>query len=108
MRFQQSVGSKLLLAFGVVIVLLGAAITLSIIRLSHFNSAVAAVTGPQLEKLELSNEWIFQLQETARHTRNMLIMDDKDKIRHEIQAAAETKAKRTASMEALQQRVDSE
>src|SRR5581483_9637271 len=42
------------------------------------------------------------------HTRNMLILDDKDKIRQEIQAAAETKAKRTASMEALQRRVDSE
>ena len=108
MRFQQSVGSKLLLAFGVVIVLLGAAITLSIVRLADFNSAVGTVTGPQLEKLELANEWIFQLQETARHTRNMLIMDDKEKIRAEIQATTETKAKRKEYQDALQQRVDSD
>ena len=108
MRFQHSLSSKLLLAFGVVILLLGAAITLSIIRLAEFNSAVTAVTGPQLEKLELANAWIYELQETARHTRNMLILDDKDKIQQEIQATEAARAKRKEYQTALEQRADSD
>ena len=108
MRFQHSLSSKLLLAFGVVILLLGAAITLSIIRLAEFNSAVTAVTGPQLEKLELANAWIYELQETARHTRNMLILDDKGKIQQEIEGTQSARAKRKEYGDALQQRVDSD
>ncbi len=108
MRFQHSVSSKLLLAFGVVILLLGAAVTLSIVRLADFNSAVTAVTGPQLEKLELANSWIYELQETARHVRNMLIVDDKAKIQEEIQGTEAARAKRKEYGNALQQRVDSD
>ena len=108
MRFHHSVSSKLLLAFGAVILLLGAAITLSIVRLADFNSAVTAVTGPQLEKLELANAWVYELQETARHVRNMLILDDKEKIQQEIQATEATRAKRKEYRDALEQRVDSD
>jgi methyl-accepting chemotaxis protein len=108
MRFQQSVGSKLLLAFGAVIALPGAAIALSILRLADFNSAVAAVTGPQLQKLEIANAWIYELQETARHTRNMLILDDKEKLREEIQAVEDNKSRRQEYRETLLHRVDSD
>jgi len=108
MYFRHSIASLLVLAFGAVIVLLGTAVTLSVSRLSHFNDAVTVVTGRQLEKLETVNAWIYQLEETARHTRNMLILDDKEKIQEEIESTREAIAKRKQYMEALQQRVDSE
>jgi PAS domain S-box-containing protein len=108
MRFQHSIASRLLLAFGVVITLLGLAITLSIIRLADFNAAVTAVTGAQLTKLEQTNAWIYELQETARHTRNMLILDDTRKIQEEIEGTQGNKAKRKEYMEALQRSLESD
>ena len=108
MRFHHSIASRLLLAFGVVIILLGSAITLSIIRLADFNAAVTTVTGAQLTKLEQTYGWIYELQETARHTRNMLILDDRKKIQEEIEAVESNKAKRKEYMEALARSLDSD
>ena len=108
MRFQHSIASRLLLAFGVVITLLGLAITLSIIRLADFNAAVTAVTGAQLTKLEQTNAWIYELQETARHTRNMLILDDSRKIQEEIEGTQSNKAKRKEYMEAVERSLESD
>ena len=108
MRFQHSIVSRLLLAFGVVITLLGLAITLSVIRLADFNAAVTAVTGAQLTKLEQTNAWIYELQETARHTRNMLILDDGKKIQEEVEGTQGNKAKRKEYMEALARSLESD
>ena len=108
MRFQHSIASRLLLAFGVVITLLGLAITLSIIRLADFNAAVTAVTGAQLTKLEQTNAWIYELQETARHTRNMLILDDSRKIQEEVEGTQSNKAKRKEYMEAVERSLESD
>ena len=108
MRFQHSIVSRLLLAFGVVITLLGLAITLSIIRLADFNAAVTAVTGAHLTKLEQTNAWIYELQETARHTRNMLILDDGKKIQEEVEGTQGNKAKRKEYMEALARSLESD
>jgi methyl-accepting chemotaxis protein len=108
MRFRDSIASRLLLAFGVVIILLGLAITLGVSRLADFNSAVTVVTGPQLTKLEQANAWIYELQDSARHTRNMLILDDKQKIQEEISGTEHNRAKRTEYMQALEHSLDSE
>jgi len=107
MQLRHSIAARLLLAFGAVIVLLGTAIALSLVRLSDFNRAVAAVTGPQLTKLELANAWIYELQETARHTRNMLILDDKEKLQTELAGTQQNKDKRKEYLESLQRQVSS-
>jgi methyl-accepting chemotaxis protein len=108
MRFRDSIASRLLLAFGTVILLLGLAIALSVSRLANFNSAVTAVTGPQLTKLERANAWIYELQESARHTRNMLILEDKQKIQEEISSTENNRAKRTEYLQAFEHSLDSE
>lgn len=105
MQNRESIAHRLLVAFGAVIVLLGAAIVLGLLRLSAYNSAVQHVTGSELTKLELANAWIYELQESARHTRNMLILDDKDAIQKEIDDLLENKAQRKECMEALKKLV---
>jgi hypothetical protein len=84
MNFRNSVGARLMLAFGGVIVVFGAAVGLSIGRLASFNGAVNDITHNQLAKLETADAWAASLSESMRHTRNMLIMDDKAQIQGEI------------------------
>jgi methyl-accepting chemotaxis protein len=84
MNFRNSVGARLMLAFGGVIVVFGAAVGLSIGRLASFNTAVNDITHKQLAKLETADAWAASLSESMRHTRNTLIMDDKAQIQGEI------------------------
>jgi methyl-accepting chemotaxis protein len=92
---------RLLLAFGTVIVVMLVAIGASVSRLQQFNTAVRSLTGERMPRLETTHAWITQLQETARHTRNMLIMDDPKLIKDEIQATTENRRLRTSYMNDL-------
>jgi methyl-accepting chemotaxis protein len=84
MNYRNSVGTRLMLAFAGVIIVFGAAVALSIGRLAAFNTSVTEITGPDLAKVELADAWLDGLSESMRHTRNMLIMDDKEQIQGEI------------------------
>jgi len=84
MNYRNSVGARLMLAFAGVIIVFGAAVALSIGRLAAFNTSVTEITGPDFAKVELAGGWMDAISESMRHTRNMLIMDDKAQIQGEI------------------------
>jgi|SRR5580658_2777839 PAS domain S-box-containing protein len=84
MSFRNSVGARLMLAFGGVIIVFGAAVALSIGRLAAFNTTMTSITGPDITKVELATAWQDAISETMRHTRNMLILDDKAQIQEEV------------------------
>jgi hypothetical protein len=67
------------------------AVVIAILRLSQFNGELHGVTNDRLPKLDTTQKWLVQLLETARHTRNMLILDDKAKVKSELEAVAENK-----------------
>ena len=93
--------SRLFLAFGTVALIFGSALGIGILRLAGFNSEVHGLTTDRLPKLEQTDDWTIRLLETARHTRNMLILDDKEKIQKELDGVQEDKAKRKEYMELL-------
>jgi methyl-accepting chemotaxis protein len=101
MSFRNTIGARLALAFACVIIVFVAAVVLSIGRLSAFNAGVSQITGPGLTKLEMANAWSIRLLQTARHTGNMLILDDKNKIQAEVDAVMEDKLQRKAYRVAL-------
>jgi methyl-accepting chemotaxis protein len=78
------VAGRLALAFGAVIAVFSAAIVLSIVRLASFNDAAAVLANERLTKITLVDDWSMRVSEVMRHTRNMLILDDKAKIQGEI------------------------
>ena len=88
------VAARLFLAFGAMAVIFGGALGISILRLTDFKHEVHGLTNDVVPKLELTDDWTIQLLETARHTRNMLILDDKEKIQKELDAVMEDKDKR--------------
>jgi methyl-accepting chemotaxis protein len=94
MNFRNSVAARLFLGFGIVMAVFGAAIALSIVRLSDFNGSIAALAGPELKKVETVDAWALNISESMRHTRNMLILDDKAKIQAEVEAVKATFDKR--------------
>jgi len=96
-----SVSTRLFLAFGAVIVVFGAAITLSIQRLTNYNAAVDAITGAELAKVETADEWALVLSESMRHMRNALILDDKSKVQEEVDQTRASFDKRKAYADAM-------
>jgi PAS domain S-box-containing protein len=93
--------SRLFLAFGAVAVIFGGALTIGIVRLTEFKNEVHGLTNDRVPKLEQTDDWTIRLLESARHTRNMLILDDKEKIQKELEAVQEDKAKRKEYMTLL-------
>jgi PAS domain S-box-containing protein len=99
--FRIGLRTKLLLAFAVVMALVSIALVTAMQRLAHFRQEVTEVTGSRLPKLEATQAWIVQLLETARHTRNMLILDDKGKVKAEVDATVENKRLRKVYQDQL-------
>ena len=101
MNFRNSVGARLMLAFAGVIIVFGAAVALSIARLAAFNTTMASITGPDTAKVELATDWLDAISESMRHTRNMLIMDDKAQIQAEMDKVRDLSEKETKYADAL-------
>jgi methyl-accepting chemotaxis protein len=84
MNLRNSVGARLMLAFAGVIIVFGVAVALSMGRLAAFNATMISITGPDTTKVELTTAWQDAISESMRHTRNMLILDDKAQIQDEM------------------------
>ncbi|KPC50662.1 methyl-accepting chemotaxis protein [Amantichitinum ursilacus] len=96
----QNLATRLYLAFGLVIALLGLNAAIGIYGVTTLTDKVALIKSDSMFKLKVANEWIYYLQETARHTRNLLLYDP-SKFQAELDAIAEDQAKRKQAMQTL-------
>jgi methyl-accepting chemotaxis protein len=80
----RSVSRKILGAFGVVFLVFGVAIALSVVRLAQFNDAASNVTEEQLPKFEVTNAWASGMMQEAIHMRNVLVVDDPERLATEV------------------------
>jgi methyl-accepting chemotaxis protein len=101
MNYRNSVGARVTLAFATVIVVFGGAVALSIARLASFNTGMELIAGPQLQKVESVDGWSINLLQSMRHTRNVLLMDDKAEIQKEIDATRASDAMRKKYADAM-------
>jgi methyl-accepting chemotaxis protein len=85
MNFRNSVAARLFLGFGMVIVVFGIAISMSIARLSSFNDAVNQITGAEVTKVVAIGRWSASVAQTMSHMRTLLLLDDKAKIQAELE-----------------------
>jgi methyl-accepting chemotaxis protein len=108
MSYRNSVGTRLVLSFAGVILVFGAAVTLSIGRLAAFDASVNDITTTELAKVEMADGWMDALSESMRHTRNMLIMDDKAQIQGEIVKVAALSDKAGQYVQGMKSAVASE
>ncbi|MBS0373714.1 MAG: MCP four helix bundle domain-containing protein [Proteobacteria bacterium] len=96
-----SVAGRLALAIGAVIAIFGAAITLSILRLSSLNDAGNLLANERLARLVLVDDWVNELNKSMRATRNMLLMDEKSKIQEQLDKVHETLEARVRLLDQL-------
>src|SRR5882724_2418458 len=101
MNYRNTVGARLMFAFTGVIIVFGAAVAMSIARLAAFDASVNEIAGPDFAKVELASAWKDALSESMRHTRNMLIMDDKAEIQAEIAKVRDLSEKRAKYAEEM-------
>jgi methyl-accepting chemotaxis protein len=107
MNYKNSVGARIMMGFLGVILVFGFAVALGISRLAAFNVGMSEVTGPLLMKVQTTDTLLVDLAETNRHTRNMLILDDKAKIQSEIDVTRELEEQRKALVQKMQELVTS-
>ena len=99
------IGTRLGLGFAVILVLLAVIVGIGIGRLSSLNDRVNDLSDNHIPKLLDENEWIIAMLQTARQTRNMLILDDPGKIKQEVEGVMGLKEKRRECMERLQKTI---
>jgi methyl-accepting chemotaxis protein len=75
------------------------------IQIGRLTDNISAIQNGWAPQTALANEWIITLLQDARHTRNMLILDDKGKIAEEVDAVKKDKATRAELLEKLQKLV---
>jgi methyl-accepting chemotaxis protein len=95
------IANRLLIGFGAILLLLTVAVGVAISQLSSLNNDVQVLANDRVPKMNTANAWIVRVLDTARHTRNMLIMTDPDQIKKEIDAVAEDKKIRMEYMDQL-------
>jgi len=95
------VASRLTLGFGTVLSLLALLTVIGVMRMSSIAQDTTRISDERVPRLMAENAWIVQLLESARHTRNMLILDDKEKIKGEMTAVEENKKLRMQYIEQL-------
>jgi methyl-accepting chemotaxis protein len=93
MKIRIPIATRLLIAFAAVIAVYGGAVALSVVRLTDFKVTVHSITAGDLPKQRTANEWIVSLLRVAHHTSNMLILEDADKVKEELDAVQQDTAK---------------
>jgi methyl-accepting chemotaxis protein len=100
------VSHRLAIGFGVVLAILVVTATLALARLSSFNQQIEHMANDKVTKVIVANDWLFSLMESARHTRNMLILDEREKVLKEVDNLRKHKKIRAERMEELKKSVE--
>jgi len=95
------VSTRLSLAIGAILVLLVAVSAIGLLRLSSMNRTMQMMSSDRVPKIITASDWLFRVMESARHTRNMLILDDAAKIKAEVDGVNDDKKARAEYMEKL-------
>ncbi|WP_290368567.1 methyl-accepting chemotaxis protein [Massilia sp. Bi118] len=99
------VSTRLSLAIGAILILLVTVSAIGVQRLSSLNHTMLQMSDDRVPKILTASDWLFRVMETARHTRNMLILDDAAKIKAEVDGVLDDKKARAEYMAQLQKTV---
>ncbi|MET0856424.1 MAG: MCP four helix bundle domain-containing protein, partial [Telluria sp.] len=101
-KIPMTVRTRLTLGFGAILALMLVVAATGVLRLASLNDQLTLIANDREPKIVVATDWLFRVMESARHTRNMLILDEPDKIKAEIAAVMDDKKARQDFMEKLQ------
>jgi methyl-accepting chemotaxis protein len=96
-----TVGTRLLLGFGIMVVLMLGVLAFSATQLGALSDEVAVIANDRVPKLQISHRWITTVLQSARHMRNVFVLETKEEVRSELAALHDTKRERKDFMEQL-------
>ncbi len=100
-RTPLKVSTRLSLAIGAILLLLITVSAIGILRLGKLNDTMLHLSDDCVPKIITASDWLYRVMESARHTRNMLIVDDAATIKAEVDAVMDDKKARAEFMEKL-------
>jgi methyl-accepting chemotaxis protein WspA len=99
------IGTRLGLAFGVVLIMVLGIIAVSVSRLASMNALLSSFANERVPQVVMSHKWAISVLESARHMRNIFILDH-DKIPEELGLLENEKQKRIELMNSILAMVD--
>jgi two-component system, sensor histidine kinase and response regulator len=101
------IGTRLSLAFAVILVMVLGIIALGVARLESQDRLLSDFANDDLPGVATSLKWANSVLETARHMRNIFILDH-DKIPEELQGLEDQRKERARDLNAIAGSVDTE
>ncbi|NUT60649.1 methyl-accepting chemotaxis protein [Herbaspirillum sp. C9C3] len=105
---QLKLGARLALGFGLVLALLAGITALAIASLSTLHQDTRRIVEDRYPQVLLANDVLLRISENASAMRNLLLLDDHQKLTEEIARIASGEAAITATLDQLQARLSSE
>ncbi len=101
------IGTRLGLAFAVVLIMVLGIIALAVSRLESQDTLLSRFANERVPQVVNSHKWAISVLESARHTRNIFVLDH-DKIPEELSGLQDQKKLRIDYMNAIEREVDTE
>jgi methyl-accepting chemotaxis protein WspA len=101
------IGTRLGLAFAVVLIMVLGTVALALSRLESQDRLLSKFADVRVPQVVIAHKWAISVLESARHTRNIFVLDH-DKIPEEIAGLQDQKKKRIDEMNAMERQVDSD
>jgi methyl-accepting chemotaxis protein WspA len=101
------IGTRLGLAFAVVLVMVLGIIALAVSRLESQDKLLSKFANERVPQVVTTHKWAISVLESARHTRNIFVLDH-DKIPEEISGLQDQKRLRIDAMSAIEREIDTE
>jgi methyl-accepting chemotaxis protein len=99
------VGTRLALGFGAVVAVMALLCGLAAVSISNLSDQISVLAGRRLPNVLVAGKFSTAVLQSARHTRNMLILDDPAKIQAEVESLARQAALRTEYLATLDKNV---
>jgi methyl-accepting chemotaxis protein len=99
------VGTRLIIGFGLLSAIIAVLVGMAALRLGSLGDIFERISDDRLPKLLKAQEWEISLLQSARHSRNLLIIDDKAALAKEFEAMEEERARRGEILSWLQDRI---
>jgi methyl-accepting chemotaxis protein WspA len=101
------IGTRLALAFAVVLLMVLGIIALAVSRLESQDRLLSRFADERVPQVVTSHKWAISVLESARHTRNIFVLDH-DKIPEELSGLEDQKKLRAEDMDEIERAVDTE
>jgi methyl-accepting chemotaxis protein WspA len=101
------IGTRLGLAFAVVLIMVLGIIALAVSRLESQDKLLSRFADERVPQVVNAHKWAISVLESARHTRNIFVLDH-DKIPEELSGLADQKKLRIDDMHAMEREIDTE